>query len=73
MATVLEVKNPGKLKVVLDKDAKEQGAQIATFPESAILGWENPEAHRLAHPIPGDRRISTTSSKRSPRRASAWG
>src|SRR5215471_14861442 len=34
-------------------DAKVQGAQIAAFPESAILGWENPEAHRLAGPIPG--------------------
>jgi predicted amidohydrolase len=34
-------------------DAKAQGAQMATFPESAILGWENPEAHRLAEPIPG--------------------
>lgn len=34
-------------------DAKAQGAQIATFPESTILGWENPEAHRLAHAIPG--------------------
>lgn len=34
-------------------DAKSRGAQIATFPESAILGWENPEAHRLAQPIPG--------------------
>jgi len=34
-------------------DAKAQGAQIAAFPESAILGWENPEAYRLAQPIPG--------------------
>ena len=34
-------------------DAEAQGAQIAAFPESAILGWENPEAHRLAEPIPG--------------------
>ena len=33
--------------------AKAQGAQIAAFPESAILGWENPEAHHLAQPIPG--------------------
>jgi len=28
-------------------------AQIAVFPESSILGWENPEAHHLAEPIPG--------------------
>lgn len=34
-------------------DAKAQGAQIAAFPESSLLGWENPVAHRLAEPIPG--------------------
>lgn len=34
-------------------EAKSQGAQIAAFPESAILGWENPAAHHLAEPIPG--------------------
>ena len=34
-------------------EAKAHGAQIAAFPESAILGWENPLAHRLAQPIPG--------------------
>ena len=28
-------------------------ADIATFPESIILGWQNPDAHRLATPIPG--------------------
>jgi predicted amidohydrolase len=28
-------------------------ADIAVFPESAILGWENPDAHTLAHAIPG--------------------
>jgi predicted amidohydrolase len=28
-------------------------ADIAVFPESVILGWENPEAHKLATPIPG--------------------
>jgi len=46
-------------------DAKAQGAQIATFPESAILGWENPEAHRLAQPIPGadSRRIQDLAKK----------
>jgi len=33
--------------------AKAAGAQIAAFPESAILGWENPDAHQLAAPIPG--------------------
>jgi len=46
-------------------DAKAQGAQIATFPESAILGWENPESHRLAQPIPGadSRRIQDLAKK----------
>lgn len=33
--------------------ARAAEAQIATFPESSILGWENPEAHRRATPIPG--------------------
>ncbi len=34
-------------------DAEAKGAQIAIFPESSILGWENPDAHRMANPIPG--------------------
>jgi len=33
--------------------AHAQHADIATFPESAILGWENPDAHTMATPIPG--------------------
>jgi predicted amidohydrolase len=33
--------------------AETERADIAVFPESAILGWENPDAHRLAAPIPG--------------------
>lgn len=33
--------------------AHAQHAQIATFPESSILGWENPDAHSMATPIPG--------------------
>ena len=28
-------------------------ADIAVFPESVILGWENPVAHQMATPIPG--------------------
>lgn len=46
-------------------DAKARGAQIAAFPESAILGWENPVAHRLAEPIPGgdSRRIQDLAKK----------
>jgi N-carbamoylputrescine amidase len=35
------------------EDAAAQHAQIAVFPESSILGWENPDAHKMAEPIPG--------------------
>jgi predicted amidohydrolase len=35
------------------QNARDLHADIATFPESVILGWENPDAHRLATPIPG--------------------
>ena len=35
------------------KRAETMGAQIACFPETCILGWINPDAHRLAHHIPG--------------------
>src|SRR5690348_8821690 len=35
------------------EQASAQHAQIAVFPESSILGWENPDAHRMAAPIPG--------------------
>ncbi|HUZ45020.1 MAG TPA: carbon-nitrogen hydrolase family protein [Terriglobia bacterium] len=35
------------------KAARAEHADIATFPESSILGWENPDAHTLATPIPG--------------------
>lgn len=35
------------------EQARAGRAEIAAFPESAILGWENPDAHRLATPIPG--------------------
>ena len=35
------------------ESAAARAARIAVFPESAILGWENPDAHRLACPIPG--------------------
>lgn len=33
--------------------AHDAYADIATFPESSVLGWENPDAHKLATPIPG--------------------
>lgn len=35
------------------EEARAAHADIAAFPESAILGWENPDAHRMATPIPG--------------------
>jgi len=35
------------------EEAARQGAAVACFPESVILGWINPEAHQLAEPIPG--------------------
>ncbi len=35
------------------EDARAAHADIAAFPESVILGWENPDAHRMAAPIPG--------------------
>ncbi|MCB0629348.1 MAG: carbon-nitrogen hydrolase family protein [Saprospiraceae bacterium] len=34
-------------------EAKAAGADIICFPEMAILGWVNPDAHERAHPIPG--------------------
>ncbi|MGO8788871.1 MAG: carbon-nitrogen hydrolase family protein [Terriglobia bacterium] len=33
--------------------ARARHADIATFPESSVLGWENPGAHTMATPIPG--------------------
>ncbi|HEY1987132.1 MAG TPA: carbon-nitrogen hydrolase family protein [Terracidiphilus sp.] len=35
------------------EQGEAQHADIAIFPESAILGWENPDAHRTAAAIPG--------------------
>lgn len=35
------------------RQAKVAGAEIACFPEMAILGWVNPDAHTRAFPIPG--------------------
>jgi len=35
------------------QQAQAQHADIAIFPESSILGWENPDAHTMAAPIPG--------------------
>jgi N-carbamoylputrescine amidase len=36
------------------RKAKDAGADIACFPETAILGWVNPDAHKKACPIPGE-------------------
>ena len=41
-----------RIEYALDQ-AEAQHADIAIFPESSVLGWENPDAHRLAQPIPG--------------------
>ena len=35
--------------------AAEQGADLALLPETLDLGWANPDAARLAEPIPGPR------------------
>ena len=45
--------------------AARQKAQLACFPETAVLGWINPEAHRLAEQIPGaiSQRISELARK----------
>jgi len=34
-------------------EARQAEADIACFPETALFGWVNPEAHKRAHPIPG--------------------
>jgi len=34
--------------------AKEAGADLVALPESCIFGWENPDAHKRACPIPGE-------------------
>jgi len=36
------------------REAKDAGADIACFPETALLGWVNPDAHKRAFPIPGE-------------------
>jgi predicted amidohydrolase len=41
-----------RIDYALDQ-AQAQHADIAIFPESSILGWENPDAHKMAAPIPG--------------------
>lgn len=35
------------------REAKDAGADIICFPETIILGWVNPDAHKRAYPIPG--------------------
>ncbi len=41
-----------RIEYALDQ-AEAQHANIAIFPESSILGWENPDAHRMVASIPG--------------------
>lgn len=42
-----------RIEYALEYAAAEH-AQIAVFPESSILGWENPDSHKMAYPIPGN-------------------
>ena len=35
------------------RQAKDAGAEIICFPETIILGWVNPDAHKRAYSIPG--------------------
>ncbi len=35
------------------QDAKKANADVACFPETALLGWVNPDAHTRSYPIPG--------------------
>ena len=35
-------------------EAVDAGAEIVCFPETSILGWVNPVAHKRAFPIPGE-------------------
>jgi len=46
-------------------EAKEGGAEIACLPETAVLGWVNPDAHKRAYAIPGEdsRRLCGLASK----------
>jgi len=45
--------NYARIEHALER-ARAEGADIACFPETALLGWVNPEAHKRAHPIPGE-------------------
>jgi predicted amidohydrolase len=35
-------------------EANNKQADLVVFPESSLLGWENPDAHQRACPIPGE-------------------
>ena len=35
------------------REAAAENVHIACFPETILLGWVNPDAHRRAHPVPG--------------------
>jgi len=53
---VIDGDRPGNFRRIenaLDR-ARALRADLIVFPESVILGWENPDAYRLAQPIPGD-------------------
>lgn len=44
--------NLARVEAALEAAARD-GARIACFPETCLLGWVNPAAHDLAEPIPG--------------------
>ena len=44
--------NLQRIARAMDLAAKDK-PQVVCFPETAILGWVNPAAHKLADPIPG--------------------
>jgi N-carbamoylputrescine amidase len=44
--------NLKRIENALEVAAREK-AELACFPETALLGWVNPDAHKMATPIPG--------------------
>jgi len=44
--------NFGRIKELVGR-ASSEGARMVFFPETVDLGWVNPQAHKLAGPVPG--------------------
>ena len=51
----LDGDKPGNLVRIENamKEARKAAVDIICFPEMALMGWVNPEAHQQSHPIPG--------------------